>query len=200
MALRLFVLQAHYRKPIDFSDETVATAKNSWQTLKEGLLFGFEFGAALGWVDTQAADFGDPSAMRIDTTGDVVERFRIAMDDDFNTASAIAPLFELAKELRRQGNVLSHTGEAEGNSEDLRQQWQMLVCLAQVLGLEARPELQTPAMGPSDAEIEALIQQRQAARQAKDFAEGDRIRDLLNAQGISLIDQAGNTTRWWREN
>jgi cysteinyl-tRNA synthetase len=199
MALRLFVLQAHYRKPIDFSDETVATAKNSWQTLKEGLLFGFEYGAALGWADTQAVDFGDPSAMRIDTASDMVERFRMAMDDDFNTASAIAPLFELAKELRRQGNLLSHTGKADSDSADLRQQWQTLVCLAQVLGLEAQPESQTETTGLSDTEIETLIQQRQAARQAKDFAEGDRIRDLLNAQGISLIDQAGNTTRWWRE-
>jgi cysteinyl-tRNA synthetase len=111
----------------------------------------------------------------------------------------VAVLFELAKDLRREGNLLTHQGKTEADSRSLQQQWQTLVCLSQVLGLEAQPEaVETATNSLSDAEIEALIQQRQEARKAKNFAEGDRIRNQLQAQGITLIDQPGGVTRWHR--
>jgi cysteinyl-tRNA synthetase len=73
------------------------------------------------------------------------------------------------------------------------------VHLADVLGLAATAEVPTATVsGPSDAEIEALIAQRTAARKAKNFAESDRIRDELKAQGIALIDRPGETA-WHRE-
>lgn len=197
MAMRLFVLQAQYRKPIDFTDDAVVAANQSWQTLREGLLFGFDYGAQLGWSDVDDQDFGDPDAMRM-PEGALVERFRTAMDDDFNTSSALVVLFELAKELRRVGNVLTHQGEISETADGLRGQWQTLVCLAQVLGLEAQPEAKQESPGISDAEIEELIARRQAARQVKDFSESDRIRDELAAEGITLIDQAAGVTRWHR--
>jgi cysteinyl-tRNA synthetase len=198
MILRLFVLQAHYRKPIDFSDAAIAAATNSWQTLKEGLRFGYEHGEALGWPDCHEAFFGDPAAMRIPDPSPDIDRFRASMDDDFNTSTAIAVLFELAKDLRREGNLLSHAGQADSDPQALRAKWQTLVVLSQVLGLAATPETQT-AQGVSDAEIEALIQQRLAARQAKNYAEGDRIRNHLKDQGITLIDQKDGITRWVRD-
>lgn len=198
MALRLFVLQAQYRKPIDFTDDAIASAKNSWDTLKEGLLFGYQYGEQLGWPDRQDPDFGNPANMRIDANSEPVQRFQEAMDDDINTPGGVAVLFELAKDLRREGNVLVHQGQTDTDAEMLRQQWQTLVCLAQVLGLEAEPEQEAASEGLSDAEIEALIEQRQQARKAKNFAESDRIRDHLQAQGITLIDQAGGVTRWHR--
>jgi cysteinyl-tRNA synthetase len=195
MALRLFVLQAHYRKPIDFTAEAIAAAQNGWSTLQEGLLFGAEFGLQLGWSKEQI----ESQPAIADLLPSAVETFQAAMDDDFNTSGALSVLFELAKELRREGNLIVHMGKPEANPALLLQQWQTLVALAKVLGLEAQPEAReaiAPA-GSRDAEIEALIEQRQAARKAKNFAEADRIRNELQAQGITLIDQAGGT-RWHR--
>ncbi|MBE9156199.1 cysteine--tRNA ligase [Nodosilinea sp. LEGE 06152] len=199
MAVRLFLLQGNYRKPVDFTDESIAAAQTSWGTLKDGLLFGYQYGAKLGWADVEDSAFGDPSAMRIDRDSAPVQAFQTAMDDDFNTAGGLAVLFDLAKDLRRAGNVITHTGEADTGSATLRQRWQTLVCLAQVLGLEAQPDVESASEGGlSDAEVEDLLTQRREARAAKNFAEGDRIRDVLQNAGITLIDKPGGVTEWHR--
>jgi cysteinyl-tRNA synthetase len=199
MVVRLFVLQSQYRRPLDFTETTMVMAGNSWQTICEGLRFGPVHGPQLGWSDCQDSDFGNPAAMRIPESSEV-ERFRVAMDDDLNTPTAVAILFELAKELRRQGNLLSHSGQADQPAEKLRQDWQTLVVLAAVLGLEASSSSKGEQVsGPSEAEIEDLIGQRLAFRKAKNYAEGDRIRNELKAQGITLVDQPDGTTRWLRE-
>jgi cysteinyl-tRNA synthetase len=185
MVLRLFVLQAHYRKPVDFTDEALRACTNGWQTLREGLLFGNQFGPLLGWQGERDLD---PS---------LVARFNAAMDDDLSTPVALAILFELAKELRRQANLITHQGSSDADPGQLQQHWITLVQLAQVLGLEASPAEPTATQeGISPADIEALIAQRRAARQAKNFAESDRIRDELAGQGITLIDQKGGETTW----
>ncbi|MFP4102801.1 cysteine--tRNA ligase, partial [Coleofasciculus sp.] len=188
MAVRLFVLQAQYRKPLDFTDDALAAATNGWHTLKDGLLFGDQYGKQLGWQDS---DKRQSSA---------VERFQAAVDDDFNFAEGLAVLFELAKELGREGNILVHEGKTRTSPQELEAQWHTLVELAQVFGLEAQGEeiSQESTSGLSDTEVEALIQQRSSARKRKDFAQGDRIRDELKAQGITLIDQPGGVTRWHR--
>ncbi|HEY9875495.1 MAG TPA: cysteine--tRNA ligase [Candidatus Obscuribacterales bacterium] len=194
MAVRLFVLMAQYRKPIDFTQEAIAAADNGWHTLKEGLLFGYQYGKQLGWT----VENGENPPIQNSS----VERFQNAVDDDFNFAEGLAVLFDLAKDLRKEGNIIVHQGKTETAPELLEQQWHTLVSLAQVLGLEVQPESDLgedkDGGGISDAEIEALIQQRQEARKAKNFAEGDRIRNELQAQGITLIDQAGSRTVWHR--
>jgi cysteinyl-tRNA synthetase len=191
MTLRLFVMTAQYRKPMDFSDESITAAGQSWQTIKDGLLFGYEFGEKLGWdnltpgsIDPKNADF---------------DRFRTVVDDDFNFAEGLVILFELAKELRKVGNIITHDGIQTTDPNLLKQQWQTLTELAGVLGLEANPdELNKLTTGLSDEEIESLLQQRQTARQNKDFAESDRIRDELKANGIVVIDKAGSPSTWHR--
>ena len=190
MAVRLFVLQAQYRKPIDFTDEAIASAQKGWNTLKEGLLFGYQYGTQLGWVqDKISSELIAPA---------YVERFQSAVDDDFNFPGGLVVLFELAKDLSREGHILVHQGKTETPPQQLEQQWHTLVNLAQVLGFVAQVEETSVNNGLSDAQIESLIQQRQSARQAKNFAESDRIRDQLQAEGITVIDQGGGVTRWHR--
>ncbi len=193
MAVRLFILQTQYRKPVDFTDEALATATHSWETLKEGLLFGYQYGKQLG--------FDSPSNSATDKkNNDLVQKFKIAVDDDFNFAGGLAVLFEIAKNLRKEGNILVHQGQTETPSEDLENQWLTLIELADVLGFTAQPEADNNGAtdGLSDEVIDALIQQRNEARKNKNYAESDRIRDELQNRGITLIDKPGGITIWNR--
>lgn len=185
MAVRLFILQTQYRKPLDFTETALATATNSWETLKEGLLFGCRYGAKLGFSDTDSREEA------------LVSRFKAAVDDDFNFAGGLAILFEVAKNLNKEGNILVHEDTTQTDTKELERQWQTLVALAQILGFEAQPE-KASGTGLSDSEIDRLVQQRNEARKNKNYAESDRIRDELQTQGISLIDKPGGITIWNR--
>ena len=198
MVLRMFVLQAQYRKPIDFTAEAIASAQNGWDTLNDGLTFGLHHGATLGWSDVNTEAFGDPNAMNIDTAQDAVTTFQTSMDDDFNTPGAIAVLFDLAKDLRKVGNILTHGGETDADPDGLHQTWQTLTVLASILGLQPVFAEESDEGGLSEAEIEALIEQRLAAKKAKNYGESDRIRDELKAKGIVLVDKPGGITEWHR--
>ncbi len=195
MAVRLFILQAHYRKPVDFTDAALAAASKGWQTLQEGLRFGSQHGALLGWADQSP----ELSVAERDQS-EAIARFNALVDDDFNFSGGLAVLFELAKTLQKESNLLVHEGQATRPATELKTCWQTLVTLAAVLGFQASAT--TPVVDStgqlSDAEIEVLVQQRAAARRAKDFAEGDRLRDELQAQGIVLVDKPGGVTSWHR--
>ena len=192
MTLRLFTLQAHYRKPLDFSAEALEAAATGWKGLN----------AALGLASTVTLGAAPacPPALAA-----ARQRFAAAMDDDLNTSSALAVLFELAKPLRALANRLERgdsSAAAEARAPELVEQGQLLLELAGVLGLQSETEAKTSSSstspGPSDAEIQAQIDQRQAAKAAKDFPAADGIRDGLRAQGIELIDRPGGITEWLR--
>jgi cysteinyl-tRNA synthetase len=205
MALRLFVLQAHYRKPLDFTEESIAAATSGWHTLLDGLLFADRH---LPEEEVNGAEVN--GAQEFPGLAEAKAAFQRGMDDDLNTPAALAVLFDLAKELRRAGNLITHQGQSDRPVGELVQTWVILKELAQVLGLEVlegqqlareetRGEASTdPSSGLSDAAVEDLIAQRQAARTSKNWAEADRLRDELHRQGITLIDQPGGETRWHR--
>jgi cysteinyl-tRNA synthetase len=191
MAMRLFVLGANYRRPIDFTEAAMTAATNGWQTLNQGLRFGLDYGAQLGW------NLEPWGRSQLDAT--TIAAFNQAMDDDFNTSGALATLFEIAKKLQREANVMTHGQLPETDTATLETQWQTLIALASVLGLE--PVENTVADQPDrldDAAIESLVAQRTAAKAAKNFAEADRLRDELKAAGITLIDQPGGKVIWHR--
>ena len=186
MAVRLFILQAQYRKPVDFTDDAIEAATNGWETLKEGLLFGEKFGKQLGFEDS------------FEAIEEIKEKFRAAVDDDFNFAGGLAVLFELAKELRKEGNLIVHDGKPSVEVAKLANRWQTLVELANVLGFKAElAEAEQSSQGLSDEEIDKLVAQRTEAKKAKNWELSDRIRDELKDQGISLIDTKEGTT-WHR--
>jgi len=186
MAVRLFVLTAQYRKPIDFTEEAIAAATNGWNTLKEALLFGHTL------EPVQEEKLLTPQ----------VEQFQTTVDNDFNFAGGLTVLFELAKNLKHERNIFVHEGKTTISTDELRQKWQTLVTLCKVLGLEASKPALLPEDNPSygnlsDEQIEDLITKRNQARKAKNFAQSDRIRSELQALGVTLIDHQEGT-RWHR--
>jgi cysteinyl-tRNA synthetase len=193
MAVRLFVMMAQYRKPIDFTDDAILAATNGWHTIKEGLLFGHQHGKKLEWDESNQIQ--NPKSK---IQNSEIERFQEAVNDDFNFPGGLVIIFELAKELNRERNIIVHQGKTETPANELLQKWQTLITLAEVLGLTAKPETENLVNDSlSDVYIEELIQQRQTARKTKNFAESDRIRDQLLTKGITLID-GKEGTRWHR--
>lgn len=172
--IRYFLISSHYRSQVDYSEESLREARASLERLY----------MALRGVE--------PAAVAPETA--YTQRFNEAMDDDFNTPEALSVLFELAKELNRAKREAP--AEAPAIAAELRK-------LAEILGLlssEAEAFLQGGAgdLELSAQEIESLIEQRNQARKAKDFAESDRIRDLLKSKGIILNDTREGTS-WYRD-
>ena len=190
MAMRLFILQAHYRKPVDFTDEAIEAATNGWETLKEGLLFGERFGQDLGFNNSVADIYSEERES-------IRQKFQEAVNDDFNFSAGLAVLFEMAKELQKEGHIIVHQGKTKTDPTKLEAHWQTLVELSRVLGFKAELAEEKDSNGLTDSEIEQLIEQRAAAKKVKNWSESDRIRDELKAQGISLIDTKEGTT-WHR--
>jgi len=192
MAIRLFILQAQYRQPIDFTEEAINASTKGWETIREAMLFANDFGNKLGWQN-----------IKIPSRSEVIDKiasFEEAMDDDFNTAVALSYVFELAKKLRSERNSLSHSDKTETSAEVLYQEWQALSYMTNVLGFVANiSDRQVQENTISEAEIENLIAKRTEAKKAKNYKEGDRLRDQLKALGITLVDQKDGTTRWLRE-
>ena len=165
--VRFFILRAHYRSPLNYSDAHLDDAKGSLTRLYTAL------------KNTMPSE-------SFNADNDYVRRFQAAMDDDFDTVQAMAVLFELANEVNKTQNAdlatcLKHLGGTVG-----------------LLQRDPTEFLQGGSVsdGLSNGEIEALIEARKQARADKNWAESDRIRDVLAAENIILEDKSGVTT--WR--
>ncbi len=177
--LRFFILSVHYRHPVNFSQDLVMSAENglarirtAYNNLKHRL--------------ATSADLGDQKDIWTHKVDEIKKDFEVAMDDDFNTANAIASVFELAK----LANV--YLVEKNTQSDVLEHFIRTFDGLLSVLGLPMDEEA-----GLLDEDVEALIEERLEARRNKNFKRSDEIRDELKAQGIILEDTAQGM-RWKR--
>ena len=169
--LRFFMLNAHYRSPLNFSADLMESSKNAL----ERILTAVE---NLKYVAEHASlqEMTEEEVLKLEETKKFEENFDDSMDDDFNTADAIAAVFDLVK--------FANTNVAEGSSKAFADALRgKIQSLCDILGIitEKKAEL-------LDADIEQLIEERQAARKAKNFARADEIRNELLEKGIVLED------------
>ncbi|HPE65745.1 MAG TPA: cysteine--tRNA ligase [Synergistales bacterium] len=180
-AIRLFMLSAHYRSPINFSEESLNQSLGAVERLENC------------WSDLEHArknrkTTSDGSRNEFESLfKEFEDRFVTAMDDDFNTAAALGVLFEAVKTVN---TYLKETQTLEESFLELAAEFfRKIDSVLGVLGLDA-------AAGEEDAEeIEALIAERNAARKNKDFKRSDAIRDDLAARGI-LLEDTPDGTKW----
>lgn len=169
--MRFFLLSGHYRSPINFCDTLMEQAKNGlarMENCKENLNYLMGVGNDGGMTEAEEAAFAGYEKYR--------EAFVTAMDDDLNTADAISAVFELVTAINTAIKDGASKAFAKASMETLME-------FADVLGL-----LQAEMDIPVDPEIQALVDERQEARKAKNFARADEIRDILKEKGITLKD------------
>ncbi len=169
--LRFFMLSAHYRSPLNFSADLMEASKNGLERIinaADNLKY------LMGAATARAMTAEEKEAFA--KTDEFVKAFEAAMEDDFNTADAVAAVFDLVKYINT--NV-----SAQNSKECLQHYLDLLVKLCDVLGLIVNKQEDL-----LDADIEKLIEERQAARKAKNFARADEIRDELLSKGIILKD------------
>jgi len=196
--VRFFILRAHYRSPLNYSDAHLDDAKGALTRLYTALKSITPPAPLVRGEQNSSPDKGRLGGVAVDWSEPYAQRFKDAMDDDFNTPQAIAELFYLADEVNRHK---AWGKDAEGLFEMVRKLQTQLKFLAGTLGLLQRdPQafLQGGASegGLDDAVIGAQIEARIAAKKARNFAEADRIRKELLEAGIVLEDSAAGTT--WR--
>lgn len=178
--LRFFMLSAHYRNPINFSRELMESAKNGLERIINSV-------ANLKHLSDNAKQLQmtEKEVQNLEATKVMYDKFEQAMEDDFNTADAISAVFELVK-------FANMNADGTDTKQYIDELIKKITVLTDVLGLKVEKQEQM-----LDADIEALIEERQQARKNRDFARADEIRDELLAKGIVLEDTREGV-RWKR--
>ena len=168
--LRFFMLSAHYRSPLNFSADLMASAKSGLERIRTA-------GERLLDLKTKAAgDVTEDEKKLLEEAKEYVTKFEAAMEDDFNTADAVSAVFELVKYANTNVDEKSSAGLVESIYE-------MMKDLMDVLGVDLKAK-----EDDLDAHVQEMIEKRQQARKDKNFALADQIRDELLAEGIQLLD------------
>ena len=171
-AVRLALLTGHYRQPLDWNDEALADARRKLDRL---------YGALRDAGDVPGSGAVAPAA------------FIAALEDDLNTPAALAELFELAKQLNKAVDL----GERAALVAQIKDAGAVLGLLQQTPAAWFSQSASSAGDGPDEAEIEAALAARIAAKTAKNYPEADRIRDEMKARGV-LIEDSKDGQRWRR--
>jgi len=189
--VRFFILTAHYRSPVDFSDQNLKEAQAGLSRFYEALQLAAEAVEGVPESDVAAQEGAELEA-----------QFRAAMDDDFNTAQAIGHLFEGVRTINRLVAEKKFRKKAD-KVASVRALREKIAELGDVLGLfvsdpagwlKQQNLKGLQALGLTEADLDAAIQERLEARGNKDFARADQIRDELVQKGIELLDSPAGTT------
>lgn len=181
MVLRFFMLSAHYRNPVNFSEELVDAAKNGLARITTAV----DTLTHMLKKDGRDEKLTDDEAKLLEEYKAITTRFDEAMDDDFNTADAITAIFDMVKFANSNADENSSVAFLDA----LKNQ---IIEYMDILGIKVEKEEEI-----LDADIEKLIEERQNARKEKNFARADEIRDLLAEKGIVLLDTREGV-RWKR--
>lgn len=177
--LRFFIVRNHYRSTQNYAPDNLFDAQQALDRLYQTL-----------------ANIPPAKYDGIDWDSDFAKRFRDAMNDDFNTAGAVAVLFDMANQANREKSAdLTAQMKALGGVLGLLQTDPQLYLRSSTRYLKDAVQSDSQL---SDVDIDALVAQRQTAKDNRDFAAADAIRDQLKAQGIELEDKAGGLTQWRR--
>jgi len=195
--LRFFILQAHYRSPLDYSDQNLREAQAGLARIYEALALLEEALAGAAVTTEKVAS----AAELTKKVAGLLPRFREAMDDDFNTAQALGMLFDTVRTLNRF--LAEGGGKSAVSRIDLEHLRTAVIEIGSVLGLfQARPADWLAAREAAKAqqleispdEVEGLLAERATARANKDFKRSDEIRDYLLSRNIQLVDTPQGTT------
>jgi len=186
--VRFFILQTHYRSPLDFSEERLAEAQTSLSRLQNTQGYIKELSA-------KADGGGETAAPLAARAKELWRLFDEAMEDDFNTALAISQMFALSKEINIYYQQVT-SGEAAFDAGNFRQAAKAWADMAAIIGLFEQDEAGADD-GLTDKLMQLIISIRQDARQAKNWAVADKIRDELKEAGVVLEDTP-NGVRWKR--
>lgn len=168
--IRFFMLSAHYRTPLNFSDTLVESAKTGLDRILTAIDLCREMAAK-----EETGSLSDAEKEHFANVEALVKKFEDAMEDDFNTADAVSAIFEIVRE--------SNSTVKDFSADYAKKVLKVMEDLCGVLGIETTKEEEI-----LDEDIEKLIEERQVARKNKDFARADEIRDQLLEQGIVLKD------------
>ena len=169
--IRFFMLSAHYRSPLNFSDVLVESSKASLERIQNAMS---RLEDAMNAAEEKEA--GEQEKEILSQLKDYVTKYENAMEDDLNTADAISVIFEIVK-------MANSSISSENAKSVIEEIYNTVGKLCDILGIITKVEAEI-----LDSEIENLIEERQEARKAKNFARADEIRDILAEQGIILED------------